>query len=1034
MYKEYIVMLKSKQYNQEFTKYLNSKNIEHKYLEGVNFYTLKTLAINYEEMKSLEYINLISENLKLKVKFEANDIPALNNKYQDIDYKNWGIKKIKAPCMWNRGFTGKNIKVALMDTGVNPHNDIKLAGSISFIPGVGPEDTNGHGTKMAGIIAARNFKEKVVGVAWECELYNVKSFLGESGDTGILSIIQGFDWCFKNDMDVICLCLTLLPPEGTPFPIEVRDFLIEAMKSLRNKGIIVCASTGNQGKDSINYPAATSDKASNVLPIGAVDQEDKRAIFSNYGPNIFAVAPGVDIYTTSYTGGYTLSTGTSPATAMTAGYVAILLNAYQPITINEIKQIIVDNAQGFGTDIDLGALGYDLEYGYGRICSPLQAYSILLQSEKTKYLCGEEVQINIQLLNKEGFEINSNINTKATLITPSKKVINSEIETDAKGKKVIKINSSCTQSDTSISEIGTYIVNVVGDEGECTPRTTYSTSFELLPKLLEQKYSKENKIQKIENTPISKNNIVAILNTNKGSYKLNERGFIKIETKDEDGKIISNVDITVTITYPNGYVKKINNKLGLNGKLCIPFVTSSCNNYRNYNCLYFFSYGEYNIELTSSKVNYETNTTSIFIDVNSTDPPKEKDFIKVTEIEKLKFDLKNSQGNNVNDYILNQYRNWGINKIKAPCLWDKGIIGTGIKVAMLDSGLYPHRDIKSNAILSFIPGVSAIDEMGHGTEVAGILCAKNFDDKIVGVAWDCELYSLKVATEKGVYFKGFIKAINWCIKNKMDVVNMSLGFFELEDHEKKIMTEAIIKLGKNGIIAVAATGNEGEDTLVYPAIIKPVIAVGATDKNDEVTSYSNYGVGINYVAPGEYIYTTTLYNRYKEVRGTSFSTPFISGLIALMLSEDYIQTQEEIELRLNRNVKDLGTQGYDLEYGYGRVNAPLDNINIIISPSSKIFNCNQSGNITFVVIDTKGENVRDIKINAKIITPENHTYNYSLSTLCGGVAVLDITTNCSEKETNTNFNKLGIYKIEASFEVDSCYPEVAYKSEFSIFI
>ena len=127
---------------------------------------------------------------------------------------------------------------------------------------------------------------------------------------------------------------------------------------------------------------------------------------------------------------------------------------------------------------------------------------------------------------------------------------------------------------------------------------------------------------------------------------------------------------------------------------------------------------------------------------------------------------------------------------------------------------------------------------------------------------------------------------------------------------------------------VAAMGNSGNNSVSYPAGYVGVIAVGATDQNDQRPYFSQYGPHISVSAPGVQIYSTWPGNSYREESGTSMSCPTVAGLAALVLAYRPNLTPAQVKTKIEQNADDLGTPGFDNYYGYGRINV-LRTINAI---------------------------------------------------------------------------------------------------------
>ncbi|WP_229750665.1 S8 family peptidase [Paenibacillus nasutitermitis] len=242
----------------------------------------------------------------------------------------WGVQEIKAPHAWSTT-TGHRIKIGVIDTGVDfSHPDLKhsLARGINLLNRAAlPHDDNGHGTHIAGTIAAANQLRGMIGVAPRSTVYPVKAF-DHNGSAFVSDIIMGIDWCVRSRMNII----------NMSFGMKTRSkSLLHAVTNAFNAGIIIVASSGNDGKrKSVDYPA----KYPQTISVGATNRLRRIAPFSNRGIHIDIYAPGEKILSSWLRGKYHEMSGTSMATSHVSGAIALLL-AYQPgLAPAEIKAIM----------------------------------------------------------------------------------------------------------------------------------------------------------------------------------------------------------------------------------------------------------------------------------------------------------------------------------------------------------------------------------------------------------------------------------------------------------------------------------------------------------------------------------------------------------------------------------------------------------------------------------------------------------------------------------------------------------------------
>ncbi len=273
---------------------------------------------------------------------------------------------------------------------------------------------------------------------------------------------------------------------------------------------------------------------------------------------------------------------------------------------------------------------------------------------------------------------------------------------------------------------------------------------------------------------------------------------------------------------------------------------------------------------------------------------------------------------------------WSLKSLGVPDLW-RQTQGEGITVAILDTGVDTRHPDLLDAIVDekdFTRSpVGAYDRIGHGTHVAGIIGARMNSTGIIGLAPKVKILNAKVINDDGSGSSdNVVKAIEWAIEKKADVINLSLG----TPYQNAKLEEATrIAAGKK-IILVAAAGNYGSsyfDTVNYPAKYEHVISVGSVDQNLLRSRFSATGKRLDVMAPGEEVFSCFPMGLYARMSGTSMSTPFVSGVVALCLSkhrdiggdtpcENYIEMREHLQ----KTATDLGADGPDRFYGYGLIN------------------------------------------------------------------------------------------------------------------
>ncbi len=267
---------------------------------------------------------------------------------------------------------------------------------------------------------------------------------------------------------------------------------------------------------------------------------------------------------------------------------------------------------------------------------------------------------------------------------------------------------------------------------------------------------------------------------------------------------------------------------------------------------------------------------------------------------------------------------WGWYRIEADHAYESGVSGSGVIVAVLDTGVdTSHPDLYANVIdgWNYVDdNFDVTDDDGHGTMVAGIIAAMaNNSLGIAGVASNVSIMPLKVLSSSGGRWTDLDKAILRAAHSGARIITISLGG---EYSRPTMALEAAINHAyQDGCVIVAAAGNDNNSEPFYPAACENVIAVAAIDQTNIKASFSNYGAYIDFCAPGVNILSTTRDENYVYGSGTSFAAPFVAGVIALKVSKYPQLTNEQIISTLCAEVEDLGEEGWDQYYGWGLVNA-----------------------------------------------------------------------------------------------------------------
>jgi len=360
---------------------------------------------------------------------------------------------------------------------------------------------------------------------------------------------------------------------------------------------------------------------------------------------------------------------------------------------------------------------------------------------------------------------------------------------------------------------------------------------------------------------------------------------------------------------------------------------------------------------------------------------------------------------------------WHYEMIHAPEAWTVEGGSSSTIVAVLDTGIDYTHDALQNYVDTGLgksyTGTTFMDGHGHGTHVAGTIASYGV---VSGVMQIGKLVPVKVLTDEGSGSTDDITAaIIYAAEIGADVINMSLG----GGGYNSAMADACSFAVSEGTVVVAASGNDSAGTISYPAAYPGVIAVGAVDSTGARAYYSNYGTGLDVMAPGSNIYSCKPGDSYTTMSGTSMATPHVAGVVGLIRSANPSISVAEVTSILMDTATYAGSATY---YGSGIVNAyaavqaalgggtepPPDDYytTTTLTTNKAIYAPGEVVTITATVKDQDGYALSGATVAVTLTTPSGSTASGSATTNTSGVATLTYTTTTS--------TAVGTYGLTAS--------------------
>jgi len=270
---------------------------------------------------------------------------------------------------------------------------------------------------------------------------------------------------------------------------------------------------------------------------------------------------------------------------------------------------------------------------------------------------------------------------------------------------------------------------------------------------------------------------------------------------------------------------------------------------------------------------------------------------------------------------------WQISSLNIPEIWTK-TKGENVTIGVIDSGCdLKHPDLSDNLLpgINFVSiGKPPIDDCNHGTHSIGIIAAQHNSIGMIGIGPKVKIQPIKVLDKNGNgTTENVCKGIRWAINNKVDIISMSFGSTSRMRNVEKAIDEA----AANNIPVFVACGNAGDvGKLFWPAAYPKTISIGSINDKMERSSFSNTGRNLDFMAPGEEIFSTIPKSWYSIMSGTSMACPWAAGVAALLLSyvrnnktdiklntpEDYVNTFIKYATPIKYNSQNNHWQGFGI--------------------------------------------------------------------------------------------------------------------------
>ena len=328
------------------------------FAEQNNIIAIETSSGNAEELKNDPDIELVEKDILVHASAVENDNDVRKEEPKRKIYQNnkskyeWNVRTVSGDKVKKSKVKKKDrVKIAILDSGIDWGNDIDLIGSYSLVPGEEEMtplfmDGSGHGSSVAGIIAAKDNGSGITGINPNADILSIR-VLDNDDQAPVSRVVEGIYLAINEKVDIINMSF------GT---LQYSEALKEAIDQAEDAGIIVVAAAGNTGEQGVEYPAALE----NVIAVGAVDKMGQVTDESARG-EVEIVAPGEKVKTTGLLGTELVASGTSLSAPHVTAAVSLLLQKDKSVTPEFIRELLRRTANAYGAEEQYGSGLLDIE-------------------------------------------------------------------------------------------------------------------------------------------------------------------------------------------------------------------------------------------------------------------------------------------------------------------------------------------------------------------------------------------------------------------------------------------------------------------------------------------------------------------------------------------------------------------------------------------------------------------------------------------------------------------------------------------------